>query len=463
MMNFWRAAVFTPVSISTNSRRTKLVPPLITGETRARGNFALGLYRTLWRALTPVIPFALSARAARGKEDRARLQERWGIATRARPRGELIWIHGASIGECMAALPLVNRLLAKPGRHVLVTSGTVGAAELMAERLPAGALHQYVPIDRRDAVRRFLAHWQPDLALFVESELWPNLLLEARHAGVPLALVNARISEHSYRGWLKAPGVAARLLGAFDVCLAQSKEIAERLERLGARDIRVAGSLKADAAPLPARERELAAFRDAVGDRNIFLAASTHPGEEEIILEVARRLRHEGAPVLTVIVPRHPERGEEIAYAAASRGATVARRATGALPDADATVYIADTFGELGLFYRNASFAFLGGSLVPHGGQNPLEASQLGLAVLAGPHTHNFPDVFRTLLEAQGTGRVTNADELHAIARRLLLEPEEARRLGSRAREAAAGLSGALEATAAMAEQLLAARAHARP
>jgi 3-deoxy-D-manno-octulosonic-acid transferase len=462
MTSSWHAAVSTRVSINTNSRRTKLAPPLITGEIRARGNFALGLYRTLWRALAPAIPLALSARAARGKEDRTRLQERWGIPTRARPQGELVWIHGASIGECMAALPLVSRLLAKPGRHVLVTSGTVASAQLMAERLPAGALHQYVPIDRRDAVRRFLSHWRPDLALFVESELWPNLLLEARASGVPLALVNARISERSYRGWLKAPGVAARLLGAFDVCLAQNKEIAERLEKLGAHDIRVTGSLKADAALLPVRERDLAAFRAALGGRDVFLAASTHPGEEDIILDVARRLREEGAPALTVIVPRHPERGEEIAYAAASRGATVARRSTGALPDAEATVYIADTFGELGLFYRNARFAFLGGSLIPHGGQNPLEASQLGLAVLAGPHTHNFPDVFRTLLEAQGLGRVTTADEMHALVRRFLLEPGEAERLGARAREAAAGLSGALEATAAMAEQLLASRAHAR-
>jgi 3-deoxy-D-manno-octulosonic-acid transferase len=357
----------------------------------------------------------------------------------------------------MAALPLIGRLLSKPDRHVLVTSGTVASARLMAERLPMRALHQYVPIDRADVVQRFLSHWRPDLALFVESELWPNLLLTARSAGVPMALVNARISERSYRGWLRAPGVAARLLGAFDVCLAQNRDIAERLVRLGARDVRITGSLKADAPPLPVRDGDLAAFREAAGGRPVFLAASTHPGEDEIILDVARMLKDESVSVLTVIVPRHPERGMDIVNAASSRGLSVRQRSAGNLPDAS-DVYVADTIGELGLFYRSAGFAFLGGSLVPHGGQNPLEATRFGVAVLSGAYTHNFTEVFRTLFDAQGIGRTSDAAELHALVRRLLRDPAEAARLGTRAREAADSLSGALEATAATAEQLLAAR-----
>jgi 3-deoxy-D-manno-octulosonic-acid transferase len=358
----------------------------------------------------------------------------------------------------VAALPLIARLLTKPDRHVLVTSGTVASARLMAERLPARALHQYVPIDRADAVQRFLSHWRPDLALFVESELWPNLLLAARSAAVPMALVNARISDRSYRGWLRAPGVAARLLGAFDVCLAQNRDIAERLARLGARDVRITGSLKADAPPLPVRDGDLAAFRAAAGGRPVFLAASTHPGEDEIILDVARMLKDEGVAALTVIVPRHPERGMDIVSAASSRGLSSTRRSAGQLPDAASDVYVADTIGELGLFYRSAGFAFLGGSLVPHGGQNPLEATRFGVPVLSGPHTHNFTEVFRTLLDAQGLGRISGAADLHALAGQLLRNPAEAARLGTRAREAADSLSGALEATAATAEQLLAAR-----
>jgi 3-deoxy-D-manno-octulosonic-acid transferase len=442
-------------STSTNSRKTKLGRLLITDEME-RGSIALGLYRTLWLALAPAIPLALSARAARGKEDRARLRERWGHGTLARPDGPLIWVHGASIGECVAALPLIARLLAKEERHVLVTSGTVSSARVMAERLPDRALHQYVPIDRPDAVRRFLAHWRPDVALFVESELWPNLLLAARAAGIPLALVNARLSERSFRGWLRAPGIARRLLGAFDICLAQNRDIAERLAQLGARKVQITGSLKADAGPLPVDERDLAAFRGATGDRLVFLAASTHAGEEEMLFDVVQRFRAEAMSVLSVIVPRHPERGEAIAANAGRRGLVATRRSQGALPGGDTDIYVADTLGELGLFYRAAPFAFLGGSLVPHGGQNPLEAARLGRAVLTGPHMENFADAFRMLLDRQGTGLVTSPSELHAAARRLLTAPDEAVRLGQAAKTAAESLGGALDATVAAAESLLA-------
>jgi 3-deoxy-D-manno-octulosonic-acid transferase len=439
---------------------TKLAPPFTTAEP-LRGNFALGLYRTLWRALAPAIPLALSARAARGKEDRARLKERWGIATRPRPEGALIWIHAASVGECIAALPLIARLLSRENRHVLLTSGTVSSAKLMAERLPAGAFHQYVPIDRADIVKRFLAHWQPDVALFVESELWPNLLLATKKSGVPLALINARISERSYRGWLRARGVAARLLGTFDLCLAQDQAIAERLLRLGARAVRVTGTLKADAAVLPADEKGLDAFREVAGTRPIFLAASTHAGEEEIILDAARMLSEDAPSLLTILVPRHPERGEAVASIAAARGFSVARRSMPALPSDETSVYVADTLGELGLFYRAAQFVFMGGSLVPHGGQNPLEPALLGLAVLTGPHTANFANAYGPLLEAQGTGWVANTAELQALARRLLLNPAEATRLGNAALGAARSLGGALDETASAVEQLLDLR-HAR-
>ena len=190
----------------------------------ARGGVvALALYCGIMRALSPAV---LRSRAKRGKEDAARLSERMGVPSRARPEGTLIWIHGASVGESLAALPLVSALLEKPNRHVLVTTGTVTSAQLMAERLPPRAFHQYVPIDSRERVRRFLAHWRPDLALFVESELWPNLILETRARGVPMALVNARLSAQSFRGWGYAPRLARRILSCFDACLAQDAEIA---------------------------------------------------------------------------------------------------------------------------------------------------------------------------------------------------------------------------------------------
>jgi 3-deoxy-D-manno-octulosonic-acid transferase len=444
-----------------NSRRTTLAGPPASAEAGPQARFALGAYRLLWSALSPAVRAALAARASRGKEDRERLHERLGQATRPRPPGRLIWIHGASVGECLAALPLTGRLLQSGDSQVLVTSGTVTSAQLMTERLPPGAFHQYVPIDSRDAVRRFLAHWRPDLALFIESELWPNLVLETHTAGVPMALVNARMSERSFRGWLRAPGIARRLLSAFDACLAQDDKVAARLQALGAHDVQITGSLKADAEPLPVVEQDLSAFRQSLQGRPLLLAASTHPGEEEIIFEAAELLRVEGWPGITVIVPRHPHRGTAIAELAAARRLQTRRRAANELPESDTAVYVADTLGELGLFYRAAPFAFLGGSLIGHGGQNPLEPARLGTAVVTGPHTENFADTFRTLLTAQGEGLVHSAEELRGLARHLFGSPGHTAALGAKARLAAESMSGALARTVTIAEQLLAAP-HAR-
>jgi 3-deoxy-D-manno-octulosonic-acid transferase len=423
------------------------------------GGLALALYRALWGMAAPLAPSLLRKRVARGKEDPSRLGERAGFGAAPRPHGTLIWIHGASVGESLAVLPLVSALLAKPGRHVLVTTGTVTSAQLMAERLPARAFHHYVPLDAPASVRRFLDHWRPDLALFVESEFWPNLILETQQRGVPMALVNARLSERSFRGWRRAPGLARRLLSAFDICLAQDESIAARLTALGARKVVIAGSLKADAPPLPVDGLALAAFRESLGARAVFLAASTHPGEDEGLLAVAEHWRGlENAP-LTIIVPRHPARGAEIETLALERGLRVVRRAGGDLPTAQTEIYIADTLGELGLFYRASRFAFLGGSLVAHGGQNPLEAARLETAILAGPHTENFEAIFHLLFQAQGEGRVRTMDELRDHAAALIADPEKAENLAARAKIAADGLSGALKHTQLAAETLL---AHAR-
>jgi 3-deoxy-D-manno-octulosonic-acid transferase len=424
-------------------------------EAPAEGRVLAGAYRTLWSALSPAVPLLLKARAARGKEDPARLSERRGDASRTRPQGTLIWIHGASVGECLAALPLVARLLERENRHVLVTSGTVTSARLMAERLPARALHQYVPLDSPVFVRRFLDHWRPDLALFIESELWPNLIQEAQARKIPMALANARLSETSFRGWRRAPGLARRLLSAFDICLAQDAAVAQRLRNLGARAVEIAGSLKADAPPLPVDETALAAFRAALGTRPLFLAASTHPGEEDVVLEVARMNRGSHDDLLTVIVPRHPARGKAIAELATRHGFAMAQRSTGALPGPATSVYVADTLGELGLFYSAAPFAFLGGSLVRHGGQNPLEAARLGTAVVTGPYTDNFAGIFEVLLAAQGDGLVRSKADLFRLTSRLIAQPAYAKALGTKARAAVQAMQGALARTLDAAEHLL--------
>ncbi len=415
---------------------------------------ALRAYRLAAAALAPAAPLLLRARAQRGKEEISRLSERLGQPSLPRPSGQLVWIHGASIGECLSVLPLIDVLLDRAERSVLVTSGTVTSARLMHERLPARAFHQFVPIDTPAAVRKFLDHWRPDGGLFVDSELWPNLLSAAHERGVKLALVNGRMSARSFAGWRRAASSARSVLSCFDVCLAQDETSAGYRRTLGAGDVRVSGNLKADVQPAPPDPRDLAALSEAIGKRPILFAASTHPGEDETLLPAHDALRREFPDLLTIIAPRHPARGGDIATLCGTR--TVVRRSQSALPGPDTAVYVADTIGELPLFYTVASFAFMGGSLVPHGGQNPLEAARLGRAVMAGSYTDNFAGAYYSIFSAQGYGRVLSCAEIVALARRWLTDATGVRTAGAAAASAAALLGGALEMTQQTIETLLA-------
>jgi 3-deoxy-D-manno-octulosonic-acid transferase len=401
---------------------------------------SLALYRGATRLAGPLVDRYLAARLAQGKEDAARLAERRGVASRPRPAGFLTWLHGASVGEAISALPLVERLTAHGS--VLLTTGTVTSARLIAERLPAGALHQYVPADRPDWVASFLDHWRPDLALWLESELWPNLVMATHARGTPMVLVNARMSARSAARWRWLPWTIRPLLGAFDLCLAQGEESAARFRALGARAVRAPGNLKFAAPPLPVDDAALAMLKAAIGDRPCWLAASTHPGEEAIAGAVHQTLatRHPG--LLTIIAPRHPARGPEIAAALPGR---VRCRSAGEAPDGD--IYVADTLGELGLFYRLAPVVLIGGSLVPHGGQNLLEPARLGAAVLHGPHMANFPEALALLGDALTP--VTDAATLTTAVDALLADPARRARLGAVACERATQGAGALDAVLA--------------
>jgi 3-deoxy-D-manno-octulosonic-acid transferase len=421
-------------------------------------SLTLTAYRYAAMALAPAVPLALARRARLGKEDSLRIRERLGYASTTRPAGQLIWIHGASVGECLSVLPLIERMLAEPERIVLVTSGTVTSAKLMAERLPLGAVHQYVPVDIPSAIRRFLDHWQPDVALFVDSEIWPNIISSAHARSIPLALVNGRMSLRSFLGWRRWRKSAAALLNRYDLCLAQDVESADRLSALGAKRVEISGNLKADAPPLPADPQKLDDLHRAIGSRPVLLATSTHHGEEETILPAHDRLRQVFSDLLTIIAPRHPIRGHDVAMLCGERAS--AQRSKGQLPSSDTAVYVADTLGELGIFYRLAPFAFVGGSLVPHGGQNPLEPARLERGVIAGPHTHNFSAAYDAIFTAQDVGRVSSSSELAGLAERLLRKPDEARQMGKAAAEAADSLGGAVERTHLAVETLLS-HAHA--
>lgn len=402
-----------------------------------------GLYRITSHLLGPVLSVYLNRRMARGKEDPVRFSERMGVAGMARPPGRLVWLHAASVGESLSLLPLVDCLLARDLR-VLMTTGTVTSAKLMAERLPASAIHQFVPVDRPAWVRRFLDHWRPDLVLWSESDFWPNILAQVKTRGVPLILVQGRISAKSLAGWQKARGFIATILGHFDLCLGQTPDDAERLRQLGGRDCRCLGNLKQSVPPLPCETAELDSLRCVVGDRPLWLAASTHAGEERIVARVHAHLVQRFPALLTVMVPRHPHRGVEVQTELKAMGMTCHLRSAGETP-ADG-IYVADTMGELGLFYRLAPIVFMGKSLSVEGGQNPFEPARLGAAVLFGPRMSNFPDMVPSMLESGAGEMVVDEGDLVRAVAALLADPALLARRRAAAQAWSEAEAGALDA-----------------
>jgi 3-deoxy-D-manno-octulosonic-acid transferase len=371
----------------------------------------LRAYRRLSAALTPLAPVLIRQRLKKNKEDPARLDERRGISQIERPAGPLVWIHGASVGEVLAAAALIERLRAL-GMRILLTSGTVTSAEIIAKRFPTDIIHQYIPYDSPRFVARFLDHWKPSLALFIESDLWPNLIISAAKRRLPMVLINARMSQRSFPRWQKFSATIGALLGRFEICLAQSETDAERFSALGSRSVVVTGNLKLDVQAPPGDAVKLDKLMAVTRGRPIIVASSTHPGEEEIILETHKTLTSFFPKLLTVIVPRHAHRGADIAQMITVAGAQVALRSREELPHAGTDIYVADTMGELGLFYRLSPVVFIGGSLVPHGGQNPIEAVKLGASVVHGPHVFNFTDVYEALDGAGGAKLADSSEQL---------------------------------------------------
>ncbi len=411
---------------------------------------------TVWHgAATLAVPglrIMLRRRAARGKEAPHRLLEREGIDATPRPPGRLLWLHAASVGESLSVLPVLSALPCRV--PVVFTTGTATSAAVLGERLPALGLHQvlhrFVPLDVPAWAGRFLDHWRPDAAAFVEAELWPNLLAALHARRIPAMLVNARMSARSARGWGRAPGFARHVLGMFNQVQAGSEEDAARLRGLGAQRVTAPGNLKSSAPPLPADGAELARLQHLLAGRPVWLAASTHPGEDEVAGQVHRRLavRHPG--LLTIIAPRHPERGARIA-AALHAG----RRSLGQDPPGEG-IWIADTLGELGLLYRLAPVVFVGRSLIGHGGQNPLEPARLGCAVAMGPHTANFAEAVQSLARSGGLTEVADADGLAGWVDAMLRDPGRRAGIGAAAQAAATGAAGLPERTAQALLDLLA-------
>jgi 3-deoxy-D-manno-octulosonic-acid transferase len=413
----------------------------------------LRMYRGLSALASPLAPLLLRYRLRRGKEHPQRLTERRGETRVPRPNGPLVWVHGASVGELTTVIPLIERIRRQTG--VLVTTGTVTAAEIAANRLPADVIHQFVPLDAPAFVSRFLDHWRPDLVLFVESDLWPNMIMESSDRGIPLVLVNGRLSERSFERWRQLPGTIGGLLARFSLCLVRTPEDAQRYGALGAQKPVTTGNLKLDAPPPPADEAAVAAMKNAIGARPVLAAASTHPGEDDIVLDAHRLLRQSFPDLLTIIAPRHPNRADSIAELATARTLRVKFRSRSEMPDEQTDVYLADTMGEMGVLFRVAPIVFMGGSLIPHGGQNPIEPAKLGAAILHGPHIGNFADIYAALDKAQGASLVSDATKLSLRAGEWMGDAAARERVAAAARATVDSLGGGLNRTFAALEPFL--------
>lgn len=382
---------------------------------------SLSWYRHATTLLKPLIGVYLAFRKQKGKEDILRFHERLGIAKKERPKGKLLWIHGASVGETLSVLPLVEALLKKyPRWHIMITSGTVTSASLLEKRLPARAFHQYIPIDCFPYVRQFVDYWKPDVVFWLESEFWPNILSVIHEKEIPLVLLNGRVSDKSFETWKKWPLLSSQIQGMFTESLGQTQEDASRLAVLGAKKAHCLGNLKCAAQPLPYDAKEYKSLALQVGKRPCWIASSTHKGEENAVLYVHQQLKKKLPRLLTIIVPRHPQRGEEVEKLFRKTRLKVNRRSFGEKITSQTDVYLADTIGELGLFYQLASVAFVGGSLIPFGGQNILEPAKMGKPVVTGTHTQNFKEIIERAERSEALFVVKGKEDLAEVVGQLL-------------------------------------------
>jgi len=383
------------------------------------------VYRCGTYLFMPVIWFFMGIRKKKGKEDINRFGERAGVSRVRRPSGKLIWFHGASVGETLSMYPLINKILEKDETaNILVTSGTRTSAKILGDTLPERVFHQYIPIDYYPYVRRFIAHFKPDVAIWFESEFWPNLMKEAHDNGVKMILVNGRISDRSFSRWKIFKGAAEKILSLFDLIIAQSRESRERLSILSGKNVEYYGNIKfAALGKMDIDKEKVAAFSESVKGRRVFLAASTHAGEEEKIVKVHSLLKKEFPDILTIIVPRHPNRSDKIVGVLNSSGFAYKVRSRGDVVTGDTDIYLADTMGEMAMFYSLCKVVFVGGSMVKFGGQNMIEPMYAEDAVLVGKHTFNFRDIVADALKANALIEVEDENELAAKVAELFKDP----------------------------------------
>ena len=404
---------------------------------KIKRSFALWCYYQLMKRADRHVERRLRSRLLMGKEDPERLEERLGISLAERPTGNLIWFHAASVGESLSLVELIKRISSsQPDYNFLITTGTITSAKLILSRLPSNAVHQYIPVDTPKAVEKFLDRWRPSLAIWTESEFWPNLISFTSARDIPMILINARISEKSYRRWRFFKKSLKNLIEKFNYSLIQDQKTVKYFSKIGisSNNFELTGTLKEGSAALPHSETEQVEISKQILNRPVWLAASTHEGEEKLIAAAHRHASKASQGLLLIIVPRHPERGLEIASILTKENFKICLRSKKDKISSDTQIYIADTLGELGLWYRIAPVSFVGGSFVPIGGHNPFEPAALGSAILHGPYVENFKEIYNRLNVAGAAVKIEEASEF-GVKLIETLSPENAAKLAQSAWE----------------------------
>ncbi len=395
------------------------------------------IYRAISILLFPFLELYLFYRITQKKEDKKRLKERFGTATKSRPKGEVIWLHAVSVGETNSALILIDELLkSKQQISILFTSTTLTSAAIIAQKIPQfndRVIHQFLPIDSYFCVKNFFNFWQPKMAIFVESEIWPNLIVTAKENGLTTFLVNARLSEKSAKRWRLAKIFGFKIFDYFDAIFAQSVDDQKRLQQLSNSEVLFYGNIKSQAQNLVFKAEELLRLKSQIGVRKFWLAASTHKGEEEFVLQTHQHLKKFFPDLLTIIVPRHPNRADQIKSIFSN--INFAQRSLNQNIVDTTEIYLADSLNEMGLFYSLAKFAFIGGSLTEVGGHNPFEAIKLGCAVISGRNVFNFKEIYTRLEQHQACLMVNSGAELARKVAEFLHDDDLVKAISKRASE----------------------------
>ena len=391
------------------------------------------IYRLLSNIIAPVIRIIVFVRMKNSKEDPLRVKERFGIALKDRPEGDLIWFHAASVGESLSILTLIKTIKAKyEAVNILVTTSTLTSARMMESTLPDGCIHQFSVHDVNAWVKAFLHHWSPNLVFFVEQEIWPNMIKKIKQREVPFWLINASISQSSFEKWLIVKNFAKEVLMQFNGIFPKSKTDADRLKQLGLTNIMDIANLKYSSQPLSYKKEDLKELKGSIGKRHFWLATSTHPGEEALIEQAHKIILKQFPDALCIIAPRHPNRADRL-----SKELDLKTQQRSLKPKVikDTQIYIADTMGELGLFYELANFAFVGGSLTPIGGHNIIEPAKQHCVAIVGPYVSNFQDLLEEFKNSKACITIENVDELAQIVIKYLKDDSKLKEISMNANE----------------------------